>query len=87
MAAMSRGLKPRISNNLAITKQSKKHVNCQKVTAFDGLEVVFNFVALLKPSLSLISRNDVKTSWLNAAKFCLVILLTCPHTDFYIIIS
>ena len=57
MAAMSRGRKPRISNKLAITKQSKRHVNCQKVTAFDGFQnrqkhsfvVVFNFVARLKP--------------------------------------
>ena len=61
MAAMSRGCKPRISNKLAITKQSKRHVNCQKVSAFDGFQnrqkhslgVLFNFVALLKPSLSL----------------------------------
>ena len=41
---MSRGCKPRISNKLAITRQSKKHVNCQKVSAFDGFGVVFNFV-------------------------------------------
>ena len=66
MAAMSRGRKPRISNNLAITKQSKKHVNCQKVSAFDGLGVVFNFVALLKPWLSL-----------NFAQRCENVLVKC----------
>ena len=81
---MSRGCKPRISNKLAITKQSKKHINCQKVSAFDGFGVVFNFVARLKPLLRLNFAQRCENLLVNAPKFWSVILLTWQHTEVHI---
>ena len=88
MAAMSRGCKPGISNKFAITKQSKRHVNCQKVSAFDGFGVVFNFVARLKPCLSFNFAQrceNVLAKYREILRNDFANLATYSH--FYIIIS